>query len=272
MTIEESELVNMMKTGQPITMPVIDIHAHLGDYCAMYTPNADARGMVEEMDRVGVNVAAISTIAALSADYVAGNDLAAAAAREFPGRFLGYASVNPHYGDLSTDELTRCFDEHGFRLIKIHPGLHVYPLTGKAYECVYEFAARRNAPVLTHTWDGDKTCSPEVAAEAARRYPEVKFLWGHSGAPNWRAAADLACELPNVFLELACSQVVLGQVEYFLTRMPAERVLFGSDFPFLSLPQQVAKVVFADISETDKRKILHENAARLLAEAGVTAP
>ena len=43
----------------------------------------------------------------------------------------------------------------------------------------------------------------------------------------------------------------------------AERVLYGSDVPFLSPVPQVGKVVYADIGETEKRMILGLNAARL---------
>jgi predicted TIM-barrel fold metal-dependent hydrolase len=44
----------------------------------------------------------------------------------------------------------------------------------------------------------------------------------------------------------------------------ADRILFGSDAPGRSYISQLAKVKYADISESDKRKILGENAEEIL--------
>ena len=41
-------------------------------------------------------------------------------------------------------------------------------------------------------------------------------------------------------------------------------MLFGSDIPLMDPRSQIAKVLTADIGETAKRKVLGDNAARLL--------
>jgi predicted TIM-barrel fold metal-dependent hydrolase len=43
----------------------------------------------------------------------------------------------------------------------------------------------------------------------------------------------------------------------------AERVVYGSDMPFLSLPSGIGSVLWADIEESEKRLIFGENARRL---------
>ena len=266
----EMKLADVMREGRPLPLPVIDMHAHVGRYASFHAPHPDARGMVEVMDAVGVAVTAISSHGGWAADAAEGNAETARAAAEYPSRILGYAVASPHYPQLIPDELTRCFDEYGFKMIKIHPGAHMYRLTDPNYEAVYRFAAERRAPILTHTWEKEPYSSPDLAAEVARRHPGVIFLWGHSGALSFDRAIELAAGLPNVHLDLACSQVFKGQVEYFLNRTSVDKVLYGSDFSFIALPQQVAKVVFADIAEADKEKILYGNAARLLQSIGIT--
>jgi predicted TIM-barrel fold metal-dependent hydrolase len=264
------KLADAMREGRSLSLTVIDMHAHVGRYSAFYAPHPDAAGMVEVMDAVGVAVTAISSHGGWAADAAEGNAETARATAEYPTRLLGYAVASPHYPGLILDELTRCFDEYGFKMIKIHPGAHTYPLTGPNYEEVYRFAAEHRAPVLTHTWEREPYSSPDLAAEVARRHGDVVFLWGHSGALSFDRAIELAADLPNVYLDLACSQVFKGQVEYFLSRISVDRILFGSDFSFISQPQQIAKVVFADIAEADKEKILYGNAARLLESIGIT--
>lgn len=261
-----------MLHGRPLPLPVIDIHAHMGFYHAFWMPHSDAAGLVSEMDALGVVATAVSSHAAISSDVSVGNDEVARACAAFPGRIIGYATADPHYPDLVVGELKRCFDVHGFRMIKIHPGVHMYPLNGKLYEKVYKFAEERSAPILTHTWHADPNCSMEVAAEVARRHPGITWLWGHSGGSVYEKALDFAAELPNVYLDLASSLVVNGQLELFVSRAPVERIVFSSDMPFLSLPQQVAKVAFAQIPESAKRRILRDNSAAILEAAGVTPP
>ncbi|MHC4715038.1 MAG: amidohydrolase family protein, partial [Planctomycetota bacterium] len=154
----------------------------------------------------------------------------------------------------------------------VHPSVHQRVITDPAYERVFAFAGEKGMPVLTHTWVGDPHCSPELCADAAERFPSVTFVWGHSGGSDQKAALELAAPLPNVYLELACSTVFYGQLEHMLKRFPAERILYGSDFCFISLPQQLAKVALADVSDAVKSLILRENSARILEAAGIPAP
>jgi len=268
----EDALVRAMIEGRPLPLPVIDIHGHSGPCFDVQAPHRDPAGMIPVMDALGVAVCAISENGAWTADFVAANTQTAKAVRSFPGRFLGYAGADPHYPGLITRELKRCFDEFGFKMIKLHAYTHQYPLTGEKYEEVYNFAEERRAVILTHTWDSIPDCSVDRAAEAARRHPGVTWIWAHSGAADYTRALELAGDLPHVYLELSWSRVYKGLVEHFLQTLPAEKFLFGSDFSFVSLPQTIAKIVFADITEADKRKLLHDNSARILKSIGITVP
>lgn len=55
----------------------------------------------------------------------------------------------------------------------------------------------------------------------------------------------------------------------FLQHFPAERMLFGSGLPFFSPGGMVAMLMYADISDEDRHKILAGNITRLLGEADV---
>ena len=48
-----------------------------------------------------------------------------------------------------------------------------------------------------------------------------------------------------------------------LTELGADRVLFGSDYPWESIQKAVDFVDGAPISDGDRRKVYYENAARL---------
>ncbi|MEA3366132.1 MAG: amidohydrolase family protein, partial [Candidatus Hydrogenedentes bacterium] len=76
--------------------------------------------------------------------------------------------------------------------------------------------------------------------------------------------AQLANEHKNLYLELAMSLSPRGLVAWFVEQVDAAKIVWGSDFCFLDHAQQIGKVLGVDIDERDKRKILSDNALRIL--------
>ncbi|MBL7199352.1 MAG: amidohydrolase [Anaerolineae bacterium] len=248
---------------------VIDAHAHLGDYYNFYIPRPEAASMVEVMDRLGIEQAWISALPACGADVPRGNDMTAAAVRAYPGRFVGYASVNPHTPERVRDELERSFDQLGLSLIKLHPAIVEYPISGPAYEPVWRFASERGAIVLSHTWGGAPTCSPCHFEPLARAHPDVTYLLGHSGGVpvGFREAIEVAQTCPNVYLDICCSTMSSVWLERIVNEVGSDRVLFGTDMPFLDPTYLVGRLACAALSDADKRRVFGQNAETLYARA-----
>ena len=55
----------------------------------------------------------------------------------------------------------------------------------------------------------------------------------------------------------------LARLEWAVHEVGAERVLFGTDTPLYSTAMQRARIDHADLTETDKRLILRDNALNL---------
>ena len=246
---------------------IIDAHAHLGSYGGFDIPHGDADGMVRSMDDLGIDVACISSLTAINADHVRGNDLTAAAVRRYPGRFLGYAVANPWETDCITTELARAFDELGLSAIKIHPTMWELPVDDARYQPIWAFASERKALILSHTWVGDRTCRPSLFTEIAQRYPDVAFLLGHSGGSREGnvEAIEVAAACPNVYLETCYSQLTREQFELLVQGAGSDRVLFGTDMPFIDAAFTLARVAGSHLPIAQRRAVLGENAARLLA-------
>ena len=93
--------------------------------------------------------------------------------------------------------------------------------------------------------------------------PDLTVLLGHSGALQMEQALALARKYDNVWLEL--SSQGLPAVRTVLEKGPADRLVFGSDWPFYHLALPLAKVLIASDNDAGlRRKVLWENAARLL--------
>jgi len=262
-----SGLEERIRAGLPLeSIELIDLHAHVGPFYNLHIPAASAADMVHVMDLCGIGRAAISANISFEADFAAGNGMMLEAMAAHPGRLLGACAVNGSYPEASLAELERCFAAPGVVMIKVHPWYTHCALTDKRMEGIYAFAEKKRAPVLAHTWlDGDPYGAQDLFAQAAQEHPGVAWIMGHSGGPyGSRRAVEIARELPNVYLDTTLSMCPARQIEFFVQEVGGERILFGTDNPFIDPRPQIGRVGLADIPMSDKLAIFGGNAKRLL--------
>jgi predicted TIM-barrel fold metal-dependent hydrolase len=197
--------------------------------------------------------------------------MTAAAVRAYPGRFIGYASVDPHHPERVRPELERAFDQLGLPMIKLHPTIVDYPIAGPAYEPVWHFASERRTVVLSHTWTGTSTCAPEQFGPLAQEYRDIAFILGHSGGTpaGYVEAIEVARNHPNIYLDLCRSEMSPVWVERIVTEVGPERVLWGTDFPFLDPSYPVGRLACTRLSDEAKRQVFGESVANLLRARGI---
>jgi predicted TIM-barrel fold metal-dependent hydrolase len=251
---------------------IVDAHTHMGCFRAFHIPANDAEGMIGAMDALGVDVCVTAAHAGISSDYERGNDDVLAAADRYPDRILAYCCINPNYPRSVVHELERCFRHPAVRGVKLHPELHGnYPLDGPAYAPVWEFAEAEGVPVLSHSYfAGDPV---EVFGRIAGRYPSAPVIVGHAGIDQGvDRAVRLALDHPNVWLDLTGPVAINGLVEALVERVGADRLLFGTDMPFMNGALQLGSLLYARIAREDMELIVGGNAARLfgIAEAALS--
>jgi len=242
-------------------IPVMDCHGHIGVHPDFPAYQADADAMVAVMDQLNIERLAVTSTLACYNDCPRGNAEIEAVLRRHPERFFGYVTVNPNPPGQAVAELERWAGFHRPPLIKLHPGLHKYPVHGEHYKPIWDYANQHEAVVLVHTWDSDPNCGPLLFPPIARAHPKARILLGHSGV-TWRGimqAMEAAEAAPNLFLDLASSQHHRLILEKCARRVGAERILFGSDMPFLEASMTLAHVLTAKISDAEKEKILRTN-------------
>ncbi len=239
---------------------IIDIHTHMGRTSAFPIHGADADSMVRQMDRVGVSSICCAHQAVLSAEVVHGNDEVLRAMGDHPTRVRGYASVYPRTPDTGIDEARRCLDA-GMIGIKMH-NVNTIGYDSPLYASIWELADDGELPVLLHTW-GDMDRYEAVFED----YPNARVLLAHSGCVRPDLYVRIALDYPNVWLETAFSVAKYGLIEYFVRSVGADRIVFGSDMPWMAQGQQIGRIAFAEIAEEDKRAILVDNPATILGQA-----
>ena len=223
------------------------------------------------MDLAGIQTAFVSALFGV-ADEELGHAALLDAAGRYPHRISPVAIANPNHRGRVLGYLERCRTDPRFRLLKVHPTLHDYPILGPDYGPIFEFAATAGWPVLSHTWSGGP--DPSAFEVLASKFPTTNFILGHSGGvlAGIRTAVDVARRFDNVYCDLACSIAYDGVLEWMVEELGDERILFGTDATFLDPRPQLGRVVMARIPEQSKIRILGANLRRLVPVASLAGP
>jgi hypothetical protein len=240
---------------------VIDAHMHIDRFYNFLIPRADASHLITSAARIGIQKLYGSSIVALRGDAELGNENALAFHATHPRLFYPYIVFKPNYPE-EADRTIALADTRKIQRFKIHDDGNDLPYDDKRYLPLYDYANGIAGIILAHTW-GKKHVEPIM--KIAKEFPHVRFLLGHSGITDEEIYARAVKEHGNIYLETCSSFAWYGLMERLVAMAGSERVLFGTDMPFLSPDQQIGRVLFARITDEDKRKILGLNAQRLFA-------
>lgn len=194
------------------------------------------------------------------------NDESAGLRRRYPDYFSCLCFLNPTLGERAVHrEVDRCVSEHGFVGIKLE---YCNNARASCMGSVMAAARRWRLPVLQHSWSMQHIrqrrfhSDPEDTAALGRKYPDVTIIMAHLSGCEARGVLEIK-DLPNIVVDTSGGTPVAGLVEFAVEQLGPDRVLYGSDLTGRSATVALARVTGADLSGADKRKILHDNAARV---------
>ena len=194
------------------------------------------------------------------------NDMSYQYAGADPGRRYAACYINP------ANDLESCIEEmrlrivkQGFRAVKFEVDLIC---TDPAMPPIMQEVARLKVPAVHHCWR--KTTRrypgesfPEDIASLAARHPDVKIVMAHLSNCGYQGIAQ-AARLPNIYVDTSGGLPEGSVLEYALSILGAERILFGSDIPYRNPASQLGRVLGCLRSRKQRELVLHENAERLL--------
>jgi len=240
---------------------IIDAHMHIDTFYNFFIPRPDTLALLASARRIGIQRMYGSSLLAIRGDAEAGNTIAVATHREHPEEFFPYIVFKPNYPEL-TQRTIAMAESIGVRQFKIHDDGNDLPYDHENYSPLYEHANRIRAVVLVHTF-GKKHVEPMM--KMADHYPEMKILLAHAGIVEEDIYREAVRRHDNIFLETCSSMAWYGLLERLVAMAGADRVLFGTDMPFMSPAQQIGRILFARISDDEKRQVLGVNAQKLFA-------
>ncbi len=258
----------------------IDVHAHIGQYRG--NPNALLESfMSAELCRVvayarkaDICLSIASPLSALlprgAGDPLTGNQYASKSTEETDG-LLQWVVVDPlkHETYAQAADMLRKPKCMG---IKIHPEEHRYSILEYG-DKIFAFAALNQAVVIAHS--GEQNSMPEDYIQFANAYPDVRLILAHLGCgwdgdPSHQVRAIQKSRHGNVYTDTSSARSILPNlIEWAVTEVGADRILFGTDTPLYFAPMQRARIDHAELEDADKRKILYENAAVLFEKSGI---
>ncbi len=195
-------------------------------------------------------------------------------------RLTGLATVFP--GEPGAREV---LDEAlclGLRGVKLHTHVQGTPADGPGVLEVAAFCQERGVPLVAHLGreprspayrtDPHETCSAERTEALLRTFPDLRLLVPHLGADEFEAYARLSERYDSLWLDT--TMMLAG---YFpgldpppLTRLRADRVLYGTDFCHLpyAWDRELRALKGMELAPELLERILDRNARELFGIAG----
>jgi predicted TIM-barrel fold metal-dependent hydrolase len=245
---------------------IIDSHTHV-DEAPNYGWYDPPETIIRLLDEAKIEQAIVMTYRDAPGPEERVIEYIAEAIQRYPGRLIGYARMNPRYGDAALALLDKSIREYGFKGLKLHPVSYVmHPASVPTVELI-RLAASHKAPTLFHCGDEEFTLPLQVA-EAAAAVPDATIILGHMGGYfHVRDAIRAAKRYPNLILETSAMPYP-RMIKETVEQLGAERVLFASDGPGCDPALEVEKVRRAGLTPDEEALIFEGNIQRILGAVG----
>ncbi|MGE0284380.1 MAG: amidohydrolase family protein [Rhizobiaceae bacterium] len=238
---------------------------------------ADAETLVQAMQ--GVDKAIIFTLRYGDSAGIDGDDeTTAAAVAAYPGKFVGFAAVDPRRPDYM-ELLRHAVEDLGLRGVKFGPIYNGVALSDPRLEPVYDYCTRNDLPLTLHMGTTFARNAPVELGRAihvepvAMRWPDLKIVLAHMGHPWFEECIVVVRKQPNVYCEVSALfyrpwqyyNILVTAEEYRI----ADKIFFGTDYPFSTVEESIEGLravnrlaegtALPRVSDETINRILHSN-------------
>lgn len=210
------------------------------------------------------------------------NDYVAEAVTKYPDVFIGFASVDPWKGTKAVSELERAVKTLGLRGLKCHPIAQGFYPNDRQFYPLWETCSALKIPLLLHTGmtgvgagvPGGNGLKLKYAQpipyidDIAADFPNLTIIGAHPSWPWQEEMLAVAVHKTNIYIDLSGwspKYFPASLIQHANTRLQ-DRILFGSDYPFLTPDRWLADFEKAGFKPEVHEKILLLNAKKLLGE------
>lgn len=181
------------------------------------------------------------------------------------GNVIGFGTLHPDYeGDMKA-EIERIISL-GLKGVKLHPDFQEFIVDDPSTDIIYRSIEGR-LPLLLHTGDKDTDySSPYRVENILKKYPRLTVIAAHLGGYSEWEEAEEHLVGKNLYIDTSSSLWAIPpkRAVSIIRRHGVDRVLFGTDYPLTLHKEELQRFFALGLTEEENRKILFENAAKLL--------
>lgn len=239
-------------------MKIFDIHSHMGRTSSGEETSPER--MLAEFAEFGISKVGISSLTGI--DSREQNDLVHQAMLDHPEEIIGYAFINPK-DPGAVEETERCLRHLKMSGVKFHSWKHgYYPDNRPELWAIFEVIKDYGVHVQMHVGTAPVS-TPYTWAIWPRRFPTIDFVFTHCGYYDFgMSTIEAVRDLPNVWIETS-GQFDVDTLRTSLRVLGAERVCFGTDWPYKPLGIELQKFEELNLSTAQADSIYHKNAEYL---------
>jgi len=199
-----------------------------------------------------------------------------------PDRLSAFATIHPGAGmGLALDELTRAHEAGLIGLGELSPHSQRFSIDDPVFAMAMDLAGKLKMPVNLHVtepesrnYPGKVTTPLSDFVGVAETHSATTFILAHWGGRLPLVSTEAMPD--NIYYDTAASPLLYPESFWreFCAKVPAERVLFGSDYPLNVYPtidsephmeRLIAEVYRSELTAAQLKAINYQNAKRLLA-------
>lgn len=221
---------------------IFDAHCHIypDTGAGFWKRPSSAQDLVRAMDESGVAKAALIAI-----ESQISTEAVCSAAARYPERLVAIGSVDPH-DDRAADHAEHAVRVRGVRAIKLHPRFQKFGFEHlDRIQPIAKRCAQLGVPLVVCTFLGGRELFRgrilELCHELAAANPDTAVVMAHAGGYRPLDALMILRANPNVHVDLSFSpqyfadSSVQQDLAHLVKKADPRRVMFGSDFPEISL-------------------------------------
>ncbi|MDY6846698.1 MAG: amidohydrolase family protein [Chloroflexota bacterium] len=246
-------------------MKIIDSHVYVGEY--LFGEGVEVSELLQAMDDSEVDQVILIPNRPKAYALEPASQLVFDLTRQHPDRFLSHCRVDPWQGDSAMDLLKKGHQTYGARSLLLHPWEEHFNVALPLVDPFVAYAAENNMAVMIEA--GYSLMShPLDIAELARRHPSARVIATHglqldSSAFALSDASLAMAECPNIFMGTA-GMYAFEVMENVVNTYGAERLIFGSHYPWFNLALEKYRVERLNISNEQREAIFCKNIEQLL--------
>lgn len=238
-------------------MSTIDCHVYL-EGSILPGINQSAAQLEELLTIRGIDHAILISTRAVKLDPLTGNRILKSMIEQTPGLY-GCLATHVNRQDSSVTAVRDLLGSRRFLSVLLTDDDPARPLHPAITDEILNSCRRFQKPIYLNT---PNAACVLAGMELAKRYSMHRFVFLGMGGENWRDAIEAAHLTSNIFLETS-GALDLVRIPSAIESIGPHRILFGSGLPALDPAAALGLLEDSNISASNRRRILYENAAKL---------